>query len=271
MPLHKGKELQEMMQQYSAMKALQLLVALADCEGEISLAELSAITGIPPSSSHRILQEMQHCGFVLKDETQKRYRVGFEARLLAMQLQKTNFLHEAAKDEMTRLNDLSLETIHLIGEEDMEAVYLAKRGAKNSVGLHSAVGKRIPLHCTGGGKALLAWKSEAWLKTYLSKVHLEGFTPNTITNEVALRRELEVIRVQGYALDNHEHHSDVVCIAAPIFDVNNSAVASIGIAAPDYRFPLEKALSYSDELLCSAARITEKLGWEYPINLPKEL
>ena len=57
---------------------------------------------------------------------------------------------------MAYLNDLSLETIHLIGEEDMEAIYLAKLGAKSSVGLHSAVGKRIPLHCTGGGKAILA-------------------------------------------------------------------------------------------------------------------
>ena len=154
--MHHKKELQELMRTYSSMKALQLLVALADCEGEISLAQLSAATGIPPSSTHRILQEMQHCGFVIKDEVKKCYRAGFEARLLAIQLQKTNFLYEAARGEMAYLNDLSLETIHLIGEEDMEAIYLAKLGAKSSVGLHSAVGKRIPLHCTGGGKAILA-------------------------------------------------------------------------------------------------------------------
>ena len=162
--MHHKKELQELMRTYSSMKALQLLVALADCEGEISLAQLSAATGIPPSSTHRILQEMQHCGFVIKDEVKKCYRAGFEARLLALQLQKTNFLYEAARGEMAYLNDLSLETIHLIGEEDMEAIYLAKLGAKSSVGLHSAVGKRIPLHCTGGGKAILAWKSESWLE-----------------------------------------------------------------------------------------------------------
>ena len=48
--MHHKKELQELMRTYSSMKALQLLVALADCEGEISLAQLSAATGIPPSS-----------------------------------------------------------------------------------------------------------------------------------------------------------------------------------------------------------------------------
>ncbi|MFQ9816513.1 MAG: helix-turn-helix domain-containing protein [Oscillospiraceae bacterium] len=94
------KELQELMRTYSSMKALQLLVALADCEGEISLAQLSAATGIPPSSTHRILQEMQHCGFVIKDEVKKCYRAGFEARLLSLTAQKTNFLYEAARGEM---------------------------------------------------------------------------------------------------------------------------------------------------------------------------
>lgn len=267
--MHWGKELHEMMRMYSSMKALQLLVALAESEEEVPLAKLSAMTGIPPSSTHRILQEMQHCGFVIKDDARKCYRVGFEARLLALQLQKTNFLYKAAKAEMTYLNDLSLETIHLIGEEDREAVYLAKLGAKNSVGLHSAVGKRIPLHCTSGGKALLAWKSESWLKNYLEHTELVRYTSKTLADPESLLRELEVIRIQSYAVDNHEHHTDVVCIAAPIFDVDNQALAAISIAAPDYRFSLEKALSYGKELLQCAARITEKLGCNYPIQLSK--
>ena len=165
---------------------------------------------------------------------------------------------------------LSMETIHLIGEEDMEAIYLAKLGAKSSVGLHSAVGKRIPLHCTGGGKAILAWKSESWLENYLAHVKRERFTGKTLTDAEDLRRELEVIRIQGYAVDNHEHHTDVVCIAAPVFDVDNQVLAAIGIAAPDYRFSLEKALSYSGEILRCAARITEKLGWHYPIRVSKK-
>lgn len=63
--MHWGKELHEMMRMYSSMKALQLLVALAESEEDVPLAKLSAMTGIPPSSTHRILQEMQHCGFVV--------------------------------------------------------------------------------------------------------------------------------------------------------------------------------------------------------------
>ena len=99
----------------------------------------------------------------------------------------------------------------------------------------------------------------------------EGKRPySALTDAEDLRRELEVIRIQGYAVDNHEHHTDVVCIAAPVFDVDNQVLAAIGIAAPDYRFSLEKALSYSGEILRCAARITEKLGWHYPIRVSKK-
>lgn len=64
--MHHKKELQELMRTYSSMKALQLLVALADCEGEISLAQLSAATGIPPSSTHRISRRCSTAGLVIR-------------------------------------------------------------------------------------------------------------------------------------------------------------------------------------------------------------
>ena len=88
----------------------------------------------------------------------------------------------------------------------------------------------------------------------------------------ALRDELRALLLAAEMCirDSHEHHTDVVCIAAPVFDVDNQVLAAIGIAAPDYRFSLEKALSYSGEILRCAARITEKLGWHYPIRVSKK-
>lgn len=162
-------------------------------------------------------------------------------RLLAIQLQKTNFLYEAARGEMAYLNDLSLETIHLIGEEDMEAIYLAKLGAKSSVGLHSAVGKRIPLHCTGGGKAILAWKSESWLENYLAHVEtgaLHRQDPDRRGGSAAgaggdpdsgLTQWITTSTIRTWCASR-----------APVFDVDNQVLAAIGIAAPDYRFSLKR-------------------------------
>lgn len=250
---------QHHLKQYSSMKAIQILSAISYSESYSSVTELCEITGLSIATVHRILQELMECGFVVKDQEQKRYRAGFEAWSFAMRLKQTDYLHEAAREEMVRLNDLSLETIHLIALEGEQGVYIDKLGAKNSIGLHSRIGRRIPLFCTGGGKALLAYQTKQWIENYLKRVPLERYTDNTIVTKEALLKELEVIRVRGYSVDNREHHSDVICVAAPVFDHKGEVLCSIGISAPDYRFSLDAALGYGDEVLKSAEAITQRL------------
>lgn len=247
------------LRKYSSMKVIQILSAISYSESYSTVTEICEITGISIATVHRILQELVACGFVVKDNEQKRYRAGFEAWYFAMRLKHTDYLHEAAKEEMRRLNDLSLETIHLIGIEGEQGVYIDKLGAKNSIGLRSQIGRRIPLYCTGGGKALLAHQTDHWIEGYLKRVSLEKFTNNTIVTKKALMKELEIVRIQGYALDNRENHSDIICIAAPVFDCSGEAICSIGISAPDYRFSLDMAVSYADEVKKSAELISARL------------
>lgn len=253
------KRYHQQLNQYSSLKAIQILSAISYSNTYSSVTEICEMTGISIATVHRILQELVECGFVVKDHEQKRYRAGFEAWNFAMRLKQTDFLHEAAKDEMKRLNDLSLETIHLIAIEGEQGVYIDKLGAKNSIGLRSQIGRRIPLFCTGGGKALLAYQTESWIEGYLTRVSLEKYTTNTIVTKKALMRELEIIRIQGYALDNRENHSDIICVAAPVFNASGEAICSIGISAPDYRFSLDMALSYVDEVKQSAEIVSARL------------
>lgn len=250
---------QQHLKQHSSMKAIQILSAISYSESYSTVTELCEITGLSIATVHRILQELVECGFVVKDPGQKRYRAGFEAWSFAMRLKQTDYLHEAAIDEMTRLNDLSLETIHVITLEGEQGVYIDKLGAKNSIGLRSQIGRRIPLFCTGGGKVLLAHQTESWLDGYLKRVPLEKYTDYTITTREALLKELEVIRVRGFAIDNREHHSDIICVAAPVFDHRGEVLCSIGISAPDYRFSLDAAYGYADEVVKSAAAVTARL------------
>ncbi len=97
------------------------------------------------------------------------------------------------------------------------------------------------------------------MDSYLNYNPLKQYTNNTIIHKETLHRELELIRQQGYSLDNREHNPDIVCIAAPIFGIDGNLAGTIGISAPDYRFSPEKACSFAEEVKRSAAAITEKL------------
>jgi DNA-binding IclR family transcriptional regulator len=71
---------------------------------------------------------------------------------------------------------------------------------------------------------------------------LESFTPHTITNTDQLRKNLEQIRTQGYAVDDEEFDLGVRCIAVPVEDFHGKVIASMGISGPASRMTPEKLL-----------------------------
>jgi DNA-binding IclR family transcriptional regulator len=248
----------ELLKNYSSLKAIELLEALSSLHGFVSIHDLCEITQLSASTVHRILQDLFQTGYVKKNEDHL-YKIGLNAMALGLRINKSEYIIEAASEEMDRLNELSKETVHLIVLDENEGRYIAKREAKNQIGLKSKVGWTLPLYCTSGGKVLMAFQSQSWIDAYLSRYPLEQLTENTIHEPDKLLEELEAIRKQGFALDKREHHPNVVCVAAPIFDAEEKVICSIGLSAPDYRFSVEKALSYVQEISTSAHRISELL------------
>ena len=91
------------------------------------------------------------------------------------------------------------------------------------------IGQSLPLHCTALGKVLLAFGD---LQVPES---LKSYTPYTILDKDELRQHLEIIRQQGYALDNEEFDLGVRCLAVPVFDFQGAVIAAVGISGPSLR------------------------------------
>lgn len=253
-------EQQEMFQKklggYATLKSVQILSALAFFQKECGIHDIAMLTGLSTSTIHRILCEFIGCGLAVK--IGKKYHCGVMVRTL-FQVTDDNYLLKASEREMDRLNDLTKETVHLIGQENYDAVYLAKRESQNQIGLRSIVGKHVPLYCTSGGKLLLAYQTPEWLQDYYAHIPLEKLTENTLVNPKDLEEELARIKKQGYAIDNSEHNPDVVCVAAPIFFPDGTLACTIGVATPKYRITDEKMKLFIRESVRSAKAITEHL------------
>ena len=243
-----------------SLKPLYILEAMSHCDTYVGIREICEYTGYSQSTVHRILNEMLQCHYVEKNESIKKYKIGMESIILASGFIHGNSIVAAAREEMQQLSRATQETVHLLAVADYEVVYLDKIDTKHSLGLMSAVGKRNPIYCTSGGKAIAAFQTMQWLDEYLHAVKLEPCTENTLVDEAAFREELKQIRARGYALDNREHHSDIICVGAPIFDHTDLPVASISVAAPSQRFSLEQAISVAPMVMECARRASIKLG-----------
>lgn len=246
--------------QYPSLKAIWILEALARNGSYIGINEVCEQTGMSQSTVHRILNEMVAAGYVEKNEQYRKYRVGINATILASYFMQSDSLVAFARDEMIRLNQITGETVHLITLSGSNVIYLNKINTTHTIGLMSYIGKTNPIHCTSGGKCIMAYMNEDTIQNYLKTSEREQYTPSTLVTDEALLHEFETIRRTGYSLDRGEHHANVVCIAAPVFDRRGMPVASISISAPAYRFPIEAAESVAPEVVKSCQIVTNHLN-----------
>ena len=246
----------------SVQRALTLLRTFLVHDGEVSAAELSKATGLDPSTVFRLLATLEAQGFVETNHGAAKYRPGVVLLELGSRFLKNNDIRSRSIESLERLRDEFGETVHLTILDGNEVVYLEKLAGLHPIGfMSSRVGDRNPAHCTGVGKALLAYLTDEELAQRYPEGRLKRYTNQTITDLDELRAELARVRSRGYAIDLEEHEVGVKCVAVPTFDHKKTA-AAVSVSGPvdrmDEHIASENLISTLMEL---SARISEQMGW----------
>jgi DNA-binding IclR family transcriptional regulator len=213
-------------------RALDLLEALAGAE-DLGVSEIAAQTGLVPSTAHRLLGTLVARGYASQNPTTGRYLLGYKLLELTSGVQdRLGRLRTAARPHLEAIQDETGETTNLVVLEGRDVVYIESVSGTRSVRLHTEVGRSIPAHTSGAGKALLAWRDPSDVATLLDGAPLAPSTPRTLTTLDALQDDLAKIRRRGYATDNEEHELGVACVATPVLDRGGRAVAAISVSGP---------------------------------------
>src|SRR5512137_1036897 len=149
-------------------KAIGILDILASrADYGISLAELSALLGMPKSSTHRHLVTLQELGLADRKDGD-RFCLGTKVIELAGSFLAHSDLRNESQTVLNELAEKTGETIHLAVASGTEVVYIAKVESKHVLVMSSHIGARMPMYCTALGKAILAFSNERLLQTGLA-------------------------------------------------------------------------------------------------------
>ncbi|CAM5395324.1 IclR family transcriptional regulator [Leifsonia shinshuensis] len=250
----------------SASRTLEVLEALAGSERKQGLPELSKRLSIPKSSLHGILKTMVHRGWVETDESGLRFGLGVHAVFVGTAYIDRDDVVARAQSILDWLSDEIGETVHLGRSDGADVVYLAKRDSTYPLRLYSAIGRRLPLHATALGKALLAGRSPETVRELLP-AELVRLTPNTITRWGELEADLEQTRQRGYAVDDEENSVGIHCFAIALPNPRPGRVPTdaISISVPHVRLVTETEARCAELLAEARARYahSERLGHVY--------
>jgi DNA-binding IclR family transcriptional regulator len=243
-------------------RMVSLLDALANYPDPVSLKELSIVSGLHPSTAHRILNDMVTTRFVDRVEPGS-YRLGMRLLELGNIVKSRLNVREAALDLMRALHRKTQQTINLSVRQGDEIVYIDRAFSERSgMQVVRAIGGRGPLHLTSTGKLFLSVDDPKAVRSYATRTGLAGHNKNSITDLAKLERELSLVRARGYARDNEELELGVRCMAAAIRDDSGKLIAGLSISAPADRLQEE----WLEDLIDTANQISATLG--YSANSP---
>jgi len=239
-----------------AIHLLDLIVA----EGPCRFAELEEKSGLPKASLHRLLNELHEQRLVQLDEHVMTWSAGYRILELANRIWTRSDIRVLARDQLIALNALSGETVQLAVLADTHVVVIDHVESTRSVRHSISVGNRAPVYCTGIGKVLLAWCDDARRREIISRISFARLTPNTITRQPSLERELSATSKRGYAIDAEEYFLGTRCIAAPIVDASGQAIAGISITAPTFRTEQSDLDAWRESLMAASAEVSRRLA-----------
>jgi DNA-binding IclR family transcriptional regulator len=244
----------------SIQRAAEILRSFTEAEPELGVVELGKRLDLHKSTVSRILSTLQEEGLVNQNGETGKYRLGIGLISLAgVALGRLN-VRGVSQPHLNNLVEVSQETVNVVVLDGKECVNIERVASPKPIRYVGWIGRRMPLHCTAAGKALLAYLPPEQQEAIFF-VPLTKYTEKTITNLVQLKSELTDVCRQGYAIAHEEFEEEYSAVAAPVFTHSGKVAGVISLSGPTYRLGPGQIENFIEPLLETAHKASADMGY----------
>jgi DNA-binding IclR family transcriptional regulator len=243
----------------AALRALRLLKLFTPERPELKLAEVSAMTGLNKTTTHRLLQALHSESMLDRNPNGGAYRLGPALMALGVQALASNDLRLRARPLLKKMAKETGETATLEIPVDDKMLILDEVTGSHFVGASGNVGTRWPIHATSTGKVLIAFDEQGPARL---AENFEALTSKTITDRRRLENQLCEIRRRGFAETVDELEDGFSGVAAVIRGGLGQVLGALSICGPTQRLSADRRARLGITL-CSAAERLQPSQWEH--------
>jgi IclR family pca regulon transcriptional regulator len=210
-------------------RGLSVITAFSHDRPRMTLSEVAGVTGLTRATARRFLLTLERLGYVTADARE----FSLSPRTLELgyaYLSSTPFW-DLAVPHMENLVDRVHESSSVSVLDSDDIVYVCRVPTKRIMTISLSVGSRLPAYPTSMGRVLLAGLRREALDAYFARVDLVALTPRTVHDVPRLRRIIDEVRAQGWAMVDQELEEGVRSVAAPLRDAHGRVVGALNVSA----------------------------------------
>ena len=237
-------------------KGLQILDLLQE-EQFLTLTEITKALELNKTTAFRLLSTLESMNYLIKKD--KYFLLNDDKFRLDRREQSINWTE--------------LVTPYQLGVSEAEGVYIGVLEGTDVVmkqmikppfkePYQPEIGDRSPAHISALGKVILANLMPTEQQEAFSLLPFQQATDNTFVDQEMFVHHLEVIKNQGFAIDDEERFIGVRCIAAPVFH-EDRVVAAVAIAGPIDRMKKTLLRGLTNKVIAVSKEVTKELNIRY--------
>ncbi len=232
-------------------RALTVILAFEEAD-TLTITEIGHLLGVSRSTAYRLLNVLEHRGFVRQDPRTKAFSAGTALLRVGLSAARRSDIRAVVRPLLERVVEQAGETAHVVVLDRGEAFYMDCVESSQIVRATSRVGTSLPAHVTAAGKVLLAALPESRLDELLGG-SLASLTRRSKTSAASVRRELKQVTARGWAMNDGESEVGVraVAVLVPSAKTHLGIDAAITVAGPSERMDDRRIDEIADVLVSS--------------------
>jgi IclR family transcriptional regulator, pca regulon regulatory protein len=240
-------------------RGLSVLTAFSAEHPQMTLSDVARQAGLTRATARRLLLTLEALHYVSSDG--RLFELTPKVLDLGYAYVSSFRIPDIAQPYMERLSEQLDESVSCAVLDGNDIVYVARVPTRRIMTVSISLGTRLPAVVTSMGRSILAAMARHELDAFLTTTNFVRYTDSTVTDVDALRRELDDVRRQGWALLDQELEDGVRSVACGLKDRRGRVDAAINISAHAGRVTLKDMRStFVPALLDTAAQITKQLA-----------
>jgi DNA-binding IclR family transcriptional regulator len=244
-------------------RALKIIETLRVSKNELGVSEISAKLDEYKSTVYRTLLTLKSHGYVYQNPENEKFGLGIQLYAIGVAAEErvsrniAVFLDPIVAELMDNFREVVTYQTLNISSFSQQILLYKKTPPSVRLQFIPEVGSVTEAHCSAAGKSMLAHSGPAYLESIQSST-FNKYTANTIGDWETLKKELELIRTRGYALDNEETELGLSCVGVFV-GRDHDRLYALSLSGPTTRMNSYNEAEVASELQKAAKRISQRL------------